>query len=150
MYSQKGSHNRKSHKNNSYNHSGYNTGHNQGKQHYNHHQKYQLSRNQYNGSNNGNRENNSSTETGFALDLSRIDEKEENRTTIMVRNIPNKYSRQMLLDEVNLNHEGTYDFFYLPIDFKNRCNVGYCFINFLDTKYIPPFVKEFNCQRWKS
>ena len=49
-----------------------------------------------------------------------------------------------------MNHEGTYDFFYLPIDFKNRCNVGYCFINFLDAKYIPRFVKEFNGQRWKS
>ena len=49
-----------------------------------------------------------------------------------------------------MNHEGTYDFFYLPIDFKNRCNVGYCFINFLDAKFIPPFVMEFNGQRWKS
>jgi hypothetical protein len=56
----------------------------------------------------------------------------------------------MLLEEVNVNHEGTYDFFYLPIDFKNRCNVGYCFINFLDAKFIPPFVMEFNGQRWKS
>ena len=56
----------------------------------------------------------------------------------------------MLLDEINVNHEGTYDFFYLPIDFKNKCNVGYCFINFLEPKYIVPFVKEFNGQRWKS
>jgi hypothetical protein len=67
-----------------------------------------------------------------------------------VRNIPNKYNQQMLLEEVNQKHEGTYDFFYLPIDFKNRCNVGYCFINFLDPKFIPPFVLEFNGQRWKS
>lgn len=56
----------------------------------------------------------------------------------------------MLLEEVNVNHEGSYDFFYLPIDFKNRCNVGYCFINFLDPKLIIPFVREFHGQRWKS
>jgi hypothetical protein len=56
----------------------------------------------------------------------------------------------MLLEEINISHEGTYDFFYLPIDFKNKCNVGYCFINFLDPKHIVAFVKEFNGLRWKS
>jgi hypothetical protein len=56
----------------------------------------------------------------------------------------------MLLEEVNQQHAGTYDFFYLPIDFKNRCNVGYCFINFLDPKYIPAFVEDFHGQRWRS
>jgi hypothetical protein len=67
-----------------------------------------------------------------------------------VRNIPNKYNQQMLLDEVNAHHEGTYDFFYLPIDFKNKCNVGYCFINFLEPRFIAPFVRTFNGQRWRS
>lgn len=56
----------------------------------------------------------------------------------------------MLLEEVNVKHSGTYDFFYLPIDFKNRCNVGYCFINFLNTRSIPAFVEDFHGQRWKS
>ena len=56
----------------------------------------------------------------------------------------------MLLEEVNQKHAGTYDFFYLPIDFKNRCNVGYCFINFLSTSSIPAFVETFHGQRWKS
>ena len=67
-----------------------------------------------------------------------------------MRNIPNKYQQQMLLEEINVSHEGTYDFFYLPIDFKNKCNVGYCFINFLDPKHIVAFVKDFNGLRWKS
>jgi hypothetical protein len=67
-----------------------------------------------------------------------------------VRNIPNKYNQAMLLEEVNARHEGTYDFFYLPIDFKNRCNVGYAFINFLDPHHIGPFVRDFDGQRWKS
>jgi hypothetical protein len=86
----------------------------------------------------------------FALDIERLQSGEETRTTVMVRNIPNKYNQVMLLDEVNVRHEGTYDFFYLPIDFKNKCNVGYCFINFLEPRFIVPFVQEFNGQRWRS
>ena len=40
------------------------------------------------------------------------------RTTLMIKNIPNKYTQKMLLEEIDRNHFGAYDFFYLPIDFK--------------------------------
>lgn len=72
----------------------------------------------------------------------------DGRTTVMIRHIPNKYTQQMLIDEVNENHRYKYNFFYLPVDSYNPCNVGYAFINFIDTKFIPKFYLEFNGKRW--
>ncbi|KAL7541503.1 hypothetical protein ACHAXR_010998 [Thalassiosira sp. AJA248-18] len=70
----------------------------------------------------------------------------------MVRNIPNKYTQQMLLSEfAGANHGPTkMDFFYLPIDFKNKCNRGYAFVNFCDYNDIVPFLEEYNGSRWKK
>eukprot|EP01087_Luapelamoeba_hula_P013652 TRINITY_DN3903_c0_g1_i1.p1 TRINITY_DN3903_c0_g1~~TRINITY_DN3903_c0_g1_i1.p1 ORF type:complete len:1014 (-),score=195.59 TRINITY_DN3903_c0_g1_i1:223-3264(-) len=74
----------------------------------------------------------------------------EARTTLMIKNIPNKYSQKMLLAAVDENHKGRYDFFYLPIDFKNKCNVGYAFINFIDVYSITYFYEDFNGKRWEK
>jgi len=68
----------------------------------------------------------------------------EGPTTIMLRNIPNKYSQKMLLDVVNEEFQGLYDFFYLPIDFRNKCNVGYAFINFIHPNFASLFKEKFH------
>lgn len=55
----------------------------------------------------------------------------------------------MLLQKINENYRDQYDFFYLPIDFKNKCNVGYAFINFIDSIFILKFFEEFNGKKWE-
>ncbi|WOL20489.1 amino-acid permease BAT1-like protein [Canna indica] len=62
------------------------------------------------------------------LDIGRILHGEDSRTTLMIKNIPNKYTLKILLAAIDENHRGTYDFIYLPIDFKvlhliNKMNI---------------------------
>jgi len=67
-----------------------------------------------------------------------------NYTTVMLRNIPNKYTREMLIKQLKDGFEGQFDFMYLPIDFKNKCNVGYAFINFRTPEHCSSFVEQFH------
>ncbi|XP_066347111.1 protein MEI2-like 4 isoform X2 [Miscanthus floridulus] len=86
----------------------------------------------------------------FELDIERIVRGEDSRTTLMIKNIPNKYTSKMLLAAIDESHRGTYDFIYLPIDFKNKCNVGYAFINMINPDNIVPFYKTFHGKRWEK
>uniref|UniRef100_A0A5B7BKU7 RRM domain-containing protein n=1 Tax=Davidia involucrata TaxID=16924 RepID=A0A5B7BKU7_DAVIN len=86
----------------------------------------------------------------FELDIDRIMRGEDNRTTLMIKNIPNKYTSKMLLAAIDEHHRGTYDFIYLPIDFKNKCNVGYAFINMTDPSLIIPFYQALNGKKWEK
>lgn len=42
---------------------------------------------------------------------------DDGRTTVMIKNIPNKYDKNMLMKQINMKFKEKYDFFYLPIDF---------------------------------
>ncbi|XP_019454439.1 PREDICTED: protein MEI2-like 4 isoform X2 [Lupinus angustifolius] len=86
----------------------------------------------------------------YELDIDRIKCGEDNRTTLMIKNIPNKYTSKMLLAAIDERHKGTYDFVYLPIDFKNKCNVGYAFINMINPSMIIPFYQVFNGKKWEK
>lgn len=44
---------------------------------------------------------------------------------------------------------GTIDFFYLPIDFRNKCNRGYAFVNFVDFRDVVTFHQAYNGKHWK-
>jgi len=74
----------------------------------------------------------------------------ETRTTMMLRNIPNKYTQSGLLAIFDEQFAKQYDFFYLPIDFKNRCNVGYCFVNFTTPAHARRFLNTFHNFKLKA
>ncbi|KAG2310067.1 hypothetical protein Bca4012_024586 [Brassica carinata] len=86
----------------------------------------------------------------YELDVDRILRGEDRRTTLMIKNIPNKYTSKMLLAAIDEYCKGTYDFFYLPIDFKNKCNVGYAFINLTKPENIVPLYKAFDGKKWEK
>ena len=72
------------------------------------------------------------------------------RTTLMIKNIPNKYTISSFLDEINTYFKFTYDIFYLPIDYVNKCNLGFAFINFVEPFHIILFYELYNGKKWKK
>lgn len=71
--------------------------------------------------------------------------KGKQRTTVMLRNLPNNYTREMflqMLDEHGL--VGKYDFAYLPCDFYRDANLGYAFVNMVDGKAVDELWKIFH------
>ncbi|KAJ8542349.1 hypothetical protein K7X08_017215 [Anisodus acutangulus] len=55
------------------------------------------------------------------------------KTTVMIRNIPNQFRREpfmLFVDHYCSKNHWEYDFLYLPIDFGTNNNMGYAFVNF--------------------
>jgi RNA recognition motif-containing protein len=69
----------------------------------------------------------------------------ERRTTVMLRNLPNNYTRDMLLQHIDcLGFSGLYDFFYMPIDFNSQASMGYAFVNLISSEHAQKFMKDFD------
>ncbi|CAG8832051.1 13874_t:CDS:2, partial [Racocetra persica] len=68
--------------------------------------------------------------------------------TIVPRSDQEYSEQQMLLDWLDETHCGQYDFVYLRIDFKNKCNVGYAFVNFVDISAVLSFAKTRVGKKW--
>jgi len=67
------------------------------------------------------------------------------RTTVMLRNIPNDYTRNMLVDLLDSEgFKGRFNFVYLPMDFKRVAGLGYAFVNMETPEDANEAWKHFN------
>ena len=85
----------------------------------------------------------------FHVDVDAILSGSDSRSTVMIQNIPNNYTQAMLIEEIDAHFDKTYDFFYLPMDYKNKCNIGYAFVNFMDCSHVASFYAKFHCREWQ-
>ncbi|KAK8969276.1 Protein MEI2-like 6 [Platanthera guangdongensis] len=85
------------------------------------------------------------------------------KTTVMLKNIPNKFSKLQLLDllDEHCRKENTkaaddsstpseFDFFYLPMDFQSGSNLGYAFVNFTSVAAARKLHGELHHKPWNA
>ena len=82
------------------------------------------------------------------VDIRKVLSLEDKRCTIMIKNIPNKFTKEKLLELIDKNFASTYDLFILPKDGNKNRNFGYAFINFISSYSIPYFYYVFNGKKW--
>jgi len=70
--------------------------------------------------------------------------------TVMIQQVPFKYTQSKLINEINGDgFQGTYDFFYLPANARNHGNRGFGFINFLSAKFAEEFYRKYHGRKFK-
>jgi len=82
------------------------------------------------------------------LDLNRIEQGLDTRTTVMIKNIPNKMSDKDLMSFIAEVCPRRIDFMYLRMDFQNGCNVGYAFVNFISVEDLLHFTRAKLGVKW--
>ena len=86
------------------------------------------------------------------LKIEEVRSGKDKRTTLMIKNIPNawrygggvrrRFSRETVLGIIDKSCKDKYDFFYLPIDQKTGCNLGYGYINMTSTDSVVTLYEE--------
>ena len=74
----------------------------------------------------------------------------DKRTTLIIRNIPNKYTISLLLNEFKNKFNYKFDVLFLPQDYYNNSNLGYGFINFINYKHLIHFYDEYQGKKWPT
>lgn len=82
-------------------------------------------------------------ETSPAEPISPLEPAELVITTMQIRNLPNRCTKQEVLAHVDqLGFANQYNLFHMPMDKKRKSNLGYAFINFLEAETAALFQRK--------
>lgn len=84
------------------------------------------------------------------IDFEKVVTGQETRTTIMIRNIPNKVSASLLLGVLNTCALGVIDFLFMPIDMNSPQgnNLGYAFVNLMYPRVVLQIINHMDGLYW--
>ncbi|GAA6016326.1 hypothetical protein JCM11491_006816 [Sporobolomyces phaffii] len=85
---------------------------------------------------------------GNVINYERIEQGLEVRTTLMLKNVPNKLKDVEVMNFIEEVVGRSYDFFYLRTDYATGCNVGYGFVNFTSMSALLAFCRQRLGTRW--
>jgi hypothetical protein len=80
---------------------------------------------------------------------------DEDRTTIMVRNLPSDLTQTEFVIELSARgYRGLFDFVYMPMNFRSDGNFGYAFVNFTSARVAMELINELSLselddQEWR-
>ena len=97
--------------------------------------------------NNKNFSNSSEPKEKQIINLEDIARGKEKRTTVMIRNVPIKYTIKVLEKELEYFY-GKYDCLYIPFDYENGGNKGYAFLNLINPYHVLLFYEFFQGKSW--
>ena len=84
----------------------------------------------------------------YKIIIEDIINEQDQRTTIMLKNIPSDISQSFLMSFLNDKYKGKFNFLYLPIDFVKKINVSYAFLNLKNSKDIIGIYLDLHDKPW--
>lgn len=72
----------------------------------------------------------------FRINLEEVKSGKDSRLTLMIKNIPNSYTQEHMLEILDTFVKDEYDFFYMPVDFKTNCNLGFGYVSMISTSSV--------------
>ena len=72
----------------------------------------------------------------FRINLEEVKTGKDSRLTLMIKNIPNSYTQEHMLEILDTFVKDEYDFFYMRVDFKTNCNLGFGYVSMISTSSV--------------